>query len=369
MKIKTITCHDIYNIGASLQAYALATYLQELGHDVQIIDYKPTYLRHYRLCGVNNPVYDKPVLREVYNILKFPGRLKARGEKRKKSFDLFTQTYLPVTEQTFPNNEMLKQAPPEADVYFAGSDQIWNTLFQNGKDPAFYLDFAPSKAVCASYAASFSTDSIAEEWKTQVKRWISRLDYISVRESTGVKLLREMGFSDVEQVMDPVFLLSKEHWCAMADAPVSQQPYVLVYDFEQDEKIGTLARKMADENGWRVYSVLKNPWCDKSFEQEGPTAFLSLVRDAQFVLSNSFHATAFSLIFEKPFYVFERSENINTRMADLVQAVGLSEHNIQQFPASLPKTGIDYEDVDHRLALKIANSKDFIHTVLLGAAR
>lgn len=145
----------------------------------------------------------------------------------------------------------------------------------------------------------------------------------------------------------------------MADAPVSQQPYVLVYDFEQDEKIGTLARKMADENGWRVYSVLKNPWCDKSFEQEGPTAFLSLVRDAQFVLSNSFHATAFSLIFEKPFCVFERSENINTRMQDLLRAVNLNAYN----------KDIEYEDVNVWLDKKIRSSKAYIAKVLRAAER
>lgn len=81
MKIKTITCHDVYNVGASLQAYALVTYLRKLGHDAQIIDYKPDYLsNHYSLWGLGNPAYDKPILRELYNLAKLPGRLKA--EKR-----------------------------------------------------------------------------------------------------------------------------------------------------------------------------------------------------------------------------------------------------------------------------------------------
>lgn len=136
MKIKTITCHDVYNVGASLQAYALVTYLRKLGHDAQIIDYKPDYLsNHYPLWGLGNPAYDKPVIRELYNLAKLPGRLKARNGKAE--YDRFTAEFLPLTPRRYTSNDDLKQNPPEADVYFAGSDQIWNCFFPNGKDPAF----------------------------------------------------------------------------------------------------------------------------------------------------------------------------------------------------------------------------------------
>ena len=129
MRIKTITCHDVYNAGASLQAYALVTYLRSLGHEAEIIDYKPDYLAHYRLTGINNPRYDKPVIRELYTLAKLPGRFKARHGKRKKSFDAFTKEFLPTTKRRYISNDDLKQNPPEADVYFAGSDQIWNCFF------------------------------------------------------------------------------------------------------------------------------------------------------------------------------------------------------------------------------------------------
>ena len=175
MKIKTITCHNVYNAGASLQAYALAEYLNSIGHECQIIDYKPDYLKHYKLFGVSNPRYNKPVLRELYNIAKFPGRLKARFGKRKKEYDRFTEDYLPVTNECYTSNEELKSNPPEADIFFAGSDQIWNSFFNNGKDPAFYLDFAPLGAVKASYAASFATENIVTELKPQIKEWLSNM--------------------------------------------------------------------------------------------------------------------------------------------------------------------------------------------------
>lgn len=176
MKIKTITCHHVYNAGASLQAYALAAYLKKLGHEVQIIDYIPDYLVHYKLTGVSNPVYDKPVVRELYNIAKLPGRLAARWGRRKKAYDCFTSQYLPLTERHYASYDELQKYPPEADVYIAGSDQIWNSFFKNGRDPAFYLQFAPQGCIRASYAASFSTETVAPEYQAQTGEWLRTMD-------------------------------------------------------------------------------------------------------------------------------------------------------------------------------------------------
>lgn len=354
MKILTITCHDVYNTGASLQAYALSGYLKKIGHDVQIIDYKPDYLRHYQLWKVNNPKYDKPFIRELYCLAKLPGNIKEKYSKRKKNFDTFTSTYLPITESSYASNEELKGNVPQADVYFAGSDQIWNTLFRNGRDPAFYLDFAPDNSVKASYAASFATHEIASECQQFVKNQLKKLDKISVRESSGVKLAEMLGFFEVQQVVDPVFLLSRDEWNQISGKPISDQPYLFLYDFDTNEKIGKEARKMADANGWKVFSFLKNPWCDVSFEEEGPEMFLSLIQYAQLVMSNSFHATAFALIYEKLFYVFERKEQINMRMKDLVHSLDLEQKN----------DWIDYKKVNCLLQNQIEISKKYIDEVL-----
>ena len=138
MQIKIITCHDVYNHGASLQAYALQTYIGLLGHSVEIIDYKPDYLcGDYQLWSVNNPAFDKLLFKPFYLLAKLPQRLYSL--KRKWAFDHYTKQYLKLTAQCFHSNEELKLNPPLADIYIAGSDQIWNTLFQNGRDAAFYL--------------------------------------------------------------------------------------------------------------------------------------------------------------------------------------------------------------------------------------
>lgn len=369
MKIKTITCHDVYNVGASLQAYALVTYLRSLGHEAEIIDYKPDYLsNHYALWGLSNPAYDKPVLRELYNLAKLPGRIKARCGKRKKYFDEFKREYLPITQCRFTSNEDLKRNPPKADVYFAGSDQIWNCFFQNGRDPAFYLDFAPEGCIKASYAASFATEDVAEEWKPQIRQWLSGLDSISVRESSGVEIVERLGIPGAVQVLDPVFLLPKEEWEQLAQPLPKKEPFIFLYDFDRNDALGRPVRKLADQMGWKVYSYLSNPYADCCFDQYGPLTFLSLVKDAQLVMSNSFHATAFSLIFEKKFWVINRQEAINTRMRDLIELAGVPERLQSDFRGDLLRP-IDYERVRKNLKEEITNSQEYVTSVLRRAEK
>lgn len=355
MKIKTITCHDVYNVGASLQAYALAQYLNSLGHETKIIDYKPGYLIHYKLTGVGSPIYDKPILREAYQLAKLPGRIKARFSRRKKEFDSFTKTFLPLTNMRFASNEELKNNPPEADIYIAGSDQIWNTVFPNGKDPAFYLDFVPKGKIRVSYAASFATTDIEENLKPQIGEWLSNIDFISVREKPGTDIVKSLvPQRDAVTVLDPVFLLNGTEWAKIEKNLSLSDPYILVYDFDCNPVIEDFAKKTAKEKGVKIYSVLPSKYADRCFSSEGPQGFLYLVRHAQYVVSNSFHATAFSLIFGKPFTVFDRVENINTRMRDLLESVGLMKaiNGIYVIPSDETKQLLDVKIIESKAYLK-----------------
>ncbi len=360
MKICTITCHDVYNVGASLQAYALQTYLKSLGHDVRIIDYKPDYLSgHYRLDVVANPKYDKPFVRQAYLLAKLPGRL--RMLPRKKVFDDFTDKYLTLTKR-YTSNAELAAEPPKADVYFAGSDQIWNPLFQNGKDPAFYLNFV-RQGVRASYAASFAVDEFPQELRAVTAKYLSKFDNIAVREASGLAVLKSLGIENAQTVLDPVFLLDKAHWEAMAKLPPkAEKPYLLVYDFDNSTAVRAQAEKIAAERGLKIYSIFNLPYAERCFELCGPEEFLGLVRQADFVLSNSFHATAFSVIFEREFAVVERTEKINTRMRDFTALLGIPEHMLR--PGSAVPPEIDWNGVRGRLETEIARSKAYIDNVL-----
>lgn len=357
MKIKTITCHNVYNFGASLQAYALAAYLQREGHEVEIIDYQPLYLRRYRLAGVPNPRFDRPVWRQAYQIAKFPGRLFDRiTSRRKKTFDHFAAEYLPLTSDFYADFDALRSTPPEADLYIAGSDQIWNPVFPNGKDPAFFLNFAPEGKRRISYAASFAVETLEKPEADRMHPWLERLDAISVRESSAVRLLAEMGLAGI-QVVDPVFLLSKKDWTAMTVTP-SLQGYILVYDFDSSPQVREIAQHISCQTGKKIVSLFASDWADVTWTDIGPLEFLGAILNADIVLSNSFHATAFSLIFQKDFYVVNRAEHINTRMQDLVGDLGLSNRLISVPPEEI--IPVDYAAVMPHLEKKIATSKAYL---------
>ena len=365
MRIKTITCHDVYNHGASLQAYALQTYLESMGHSVEIIDYKPDYLsRHYLLWSVDNPIFDKPFIKQLYLMAKLPGRLVAL--KRKKVFDAFTKLYLKRTACRYYSNEELKANPPHADVYIAGSDQIWNTLFQNGRDAAFYLDFAPKEAKRISYGASFATEDVVEEYKPFVRKMLQNFDVISIRERCSLSLLASLGREDGIAVCDPVFLLSKEQWNEVASHTHEKERYLLVYDTEHSAKIQEIAQQIAKEKNLKIYNIsgFRLGYVDKDMWASSPLDFVQLIRDADYVVSNSFHATAFSLIYERDFCVVNRSEGINERMKSLLMSYNIVGRLVTSYSASLLNP-IDYRVVNPLLQKDINDSKEFLKKVLM----
>lgn len=357
MRIKTITCHNVYNLGASLQAFALEKYLEMLGHDVEIIDYQPIYLQHYRLLGVSNPRYDRPFLKEAYQIAKLPGRLYDRlTSKRKKNFDKFSEEYLRSTAERYSNSDELAASPPHADIYVAGSDQIWNPLFKNGKDPAFFLNFAADSGRRISYAASMAVEELSADDVVRMKLWLSRFDAISVRESSAVRILSGMGLRAVQSV-DPVFLLPPEIWCNIAVLPETSG-YILVYDFDRSEIVQEIVESLSKRTGKKIVSLFPVDWADAVIGDAGPREFLGAVLNADIVVSNSFHATAFSIIFQKDFYVVGRTENINSRMSDLVQDLEITDRMISSIPQSTES--VDYSRVIPILNRKIEDSKNYL---------
>ena len=364
MKIKIITCHNVYNHGASLQAFALMSYLKGLGHDVEIIDYLPCYLEHYYLWGHVSPAFDKQIIRTAYCLAKFPYRLyDLVGNKRKKAFDIFTRDYLLLTAQKYHTYEELSSNPPVADLYIAGSDQIWNSIFHNGKDPAFYLQFGSGQIKKASYAASFGANDIDRGYQKEITKWISELDFVSVRESTGIEILRSLGIFDGIQVLDPVFLLSRNEWeVLIRDYTITKEKYCLYYGFAGDDEAEASAVQIAHKNGLRIFSLSDSNVCDRSLKGVGPIEFLAYIKKAELVITSSFHATAFSLIFEKQMIVYRRKEAINTRIIDLLSEVGLNDCLME--PTNFRIIEIDYTKVKKMLELTIAISKEYLDLVL-----
>ena len=362
MKIATITCHDVYNYGASLQAYALQHYLESKGHQVDIIDYKPPYLSgHFSLTAVSGR-YNKPIIKQLYLIAKLYGRLKRFSKKH--SFDAFTSKFLKLSSVQYNSVEQLRANPPKADVYIAGSDQIWNTILPNGHDAAFYLDFGKSVRKI-SYAASFATDAIFNGATKFVTDKLKNFDSISVRESSAVNLCNSLGRDDAALVCDPVFLLNKEQWDVLASLPKNlPEKIILVYDCEIGDRLKPLAKILAHHYNAKIVAInFPKKYADFNLPNIGPCEFLGLIAGATAIISNSFHATAFSIIYQKDFYVVPRSENLNSRMSDFLKYLGLGNRlTAFKSESSLQIEAIDYTGAQERLNELIRCSKDFLNS-------
>lgn len=377
MKVCTITCHDVYNQGASLQALALATYLDKIGCETKIIDYKPEYSNtYYNLGKVANPRFDRPFLKQAYLLAKMPRRLVSIFF-RAKPFDRFKNRYLPLTKH-YTTLEQLKADPPQADVYIAGSDQIWNTFLPNGKDGAFFLEFAPEESRKISYAASFATETVDAPYLDFVRDSLKRFDAVSLREASSLPLLESLGRKDGVAVCDPVFLLPKEEWLefiAEENHPVSgyrnlkkflEEKYLLVYEAEKSANLDNIAKSVARERGLRIFSVsnIATPYADKSFWHASPLDFVRLIAKADYVVSNSFHATAFSLIFHRDFCVVGRQDKSNSRMYSLLKDIGLKERYSNVYSNKM-SSAINFSEADERMNHKIENSKLFLKNNLI----
>lgn len=363
MKIKTITCHEVYNHGASLQEFALLRFLNDTGHSAKVIHYKPPYLSgHYDLSVVSNPKFNKPIIKQLYLLAKLPKRLKLL--KRKKAFDDFAQKYIPTDSTLYHNNTELKKNIPDADAFICGSDQVWNSYFQNGKDPAFYLNFVPDNKLKISYAASFAIDKLEDEVKPLVRENVSKLHSIGVRETSGQRILKELGISGVVQVLDPVFLLDADFWKTTFVKPIDGN-YLFIYDFDSNPFIKEIALSLKKEKGYQIFTVNQNiDYADKNFYLDGPEMFLSLIFNSKFNITNSFHAVAFSLIFDKQLVVINRKEKINTRMRDLLALFGLNKRLISTKEEFNNLEEINYDEVIANKNYHIKRSKEFLINAL-----
>lgn len=371
MKIYTITCHDVYNYGASLQAYALQAFCESLGNQYEIIDYKPTYMTHkyaFTYLPKDNPKYNlyKKIGPFGFLLALFLRRDQLHCIPRKLAFDKFTSAFLHCTDKVYESNQELIDALPDGDLYITGSDQVWNTDMQNGRDDAYYLAFAPSDKKKISYAASFGLASIPDIHSTSIKMHLKRLDWISIREITGVRIANSLGFA-ATQVMDPVFLLSQNQWLSLCTKKHKEKYLLLYYLGERSSQFEDLVKKIAHERKLLIYSIndsKKVQFADKNINNAGPIEFLEYLSQAEYVLSTSFHATAFSLIFERQFGVCPiKGQNNQTRMRDVLTLFHLDDHFLE-YGKKLP-TDIEYNQITPLIHERLEESRNMLMKHLL----
>lgn len=374
MNIKIITCHHVYNYGASLQAYALQSYLESIGNNVSIIDYRLPEHHRYELswCSPNRRFYKLvcaiPILKYILNPIRNRYMLKTWG--RKKAFNRFDLHFLNIETHTYNTYDEIKNNPPVADVFVAGSDQIWNPVMTNGRDRAYYLDFGNKRTKRISYSASFGVKEISFEQGNFVKEQLARFDAISVRESSGVNILNKIGIKSVRTV-DPVFLLKSSDWIKQLNLKFLDDNYIFVYDFTHDDKrLEKYVCSLAKKKGLKILAVNDyeyTPYADIQVNNAGPIEFLQYLISAKYVIANSFHAMAFSLIFHKKFVTFPLISQPNpSRMIDLLNSVEQLKH-FQPVDLSVIDENINWDTIDKVLSIDVDQSMNYLNNSIINS--
>lgn len=324
--IGIITIHKINNYGSVLQAYALQKTCEDLGYNAEIIDYNFPNVAHsnnkYAVRGVqpNEPRWIK-ILYALDLI------------RQHKGISAFVDRFQHLSVKQYNSPEDLKTDVPLYDVYITGSDQLWNPRFCNG-DPTFMLHFAPEGSLRISYAASISANKLPEELHPLYKKLLGKYAHISVRENSGANVIKEITGKDSTVVLDPTLLLNKDQWNEIA-APKRQFKkkyilcYFLNYTFNAFPYVDELAQYMQKQTGFEIVRVARPPHYLGSPHTHykvgaSPEEFLALVRDAEMVLTTSFHGTAFAVNYGKPVFTVVQDRNASdSRQVSLMQNLGL----------------------------------------------
>lgn len=364
MKIGIITYHSAHNYGAVLQAFALQEYLQKQGHDVQIINYKIKEIENfYRLIKFKKSKH-KSINVAKKTIKKVKLHLFERQKlTRKKKFDDFINNKMNLTIPCKTLAE-LRVANFDFDLMIAGSDQIWNRKHTKGLKPAYFLDFGPKEAKRISYAASIGEDFISEDDELVFQRYLKNLDMISVREHKAIELIQHLTPKKIEEVVDPSQLLEKEDYEKIIEHPKIKGDYILVHKMGNPEEIIKVAKKVSEElNLPIVHNMDKGTFKNEIALSKyfSPGEFLGCIEDAKFVITSSFHATSFSLIYGKPFITMPFVGRAS-RMINLLKNLDLFDHYVETVDdlKSLDSYNENYDEVHERMRKQRKSSEDFL---------
>jgi hypothetical protein len=339
LRVGIMTFHWAHNYGAILQAYALYHYLRQVLHvEVHVIDFKTN-----RQIQVNNILpavrwgiqLPKIVARFLLTLLYFKSL-----NRRKSRFEDFAQEYLTFTRR-YPEFDDLRTNPPEFDAVITGSDQVFNSRILSVQELSAYClaAFSSERIRKIAFAPSFGNDSVQPEVSSRMSGYLTDFQSLSARESSGLKLLEDMTGQRVEILFDPVFLLEADNWRKLSRS--IQKPYsayILCYALNGLNTLGDLVEKVRNLTGLPIVLITSNVRscikADKVIYDAGPQDFLQLIDNARYVLTDSFHGTAFANLFEKDFFTHIIVEQSAQRIIGLLKRLG-QESRLVKFPKEI----------------------------------
>lgn len=368
MKIGIMTCwQPDDNYGTQLQCFALQYYLRSINFDPFLIRYYPDNDRYKELKKIKVLKIIKNPIKIIYFFKNRMNFFVSNQVKKKHSRKIleFREKYIKMFQKEYFSYTMLKNDPPDADIYLAGSDQIWNV---NEKDfdlqNAVFLNFGNKKIKRISYAASFSKQEISQNWINEIKPLIQKMDFISVREKSAIDICKKCGRNDAVQVIDPTLLNYADNYRNLYKTECTRMAkgkYCFVYEINAKSAFSyNKLNRWCKQKGLSIIYVTghNSSKIGKQWYATIPE-WLMLIDNASYVVTNSFHGAMFSLLFHKQFGVIPLTglaEFTNIRLDTINDLFGVNQI-IKNNDFSVLENKINWNEFETKLNTLRENSK------------
>ena len=333
MKVDVITRHAVGNYGSILQTYATQKVFEKLGYECEIIDYQRIDEKgniSWKTLLNNSTKWNKNFFtRLTYRIIQKPNCY-----LQYKKFSKYQEQLLKKTIE-YNTNEELRKNLPSADVFCVGSDQVWGKIANQECDSTYFLDFVPKQYKCISYSASIGKENVPQEIINNIKTNLPRFSSILVREQSAVDIIKNEGIDNVDLVLDPTLLLSKDEWSNLCnDIPRRKKKYILVYQLHDNKDFQKYVKKFSKKAKLpiiRICPSVQNIFRGgKPVFLPTPQEFISYFRDAEYVITDSFHGTVFSIIYNKKIIDIVPGTT-GTRITNILELLGLNDRILNSY--------------------------------------
>jgi hypothetical protein len=363
-KVGIITFHRAMNYGAVLQAYALEKKILGLGYECEIIDYRYNKVELY--YGRLQPGKFKYIkgIRNILGTLKndlffFP-------KSKKNKFDEFIDKYLKLSKEMY-NRDQLINTNLLYDVFITGSDQVWNCACTDF-DKEYFLDFVADSHKKNSYGASFGFAELPINYIHKYNDLLKDFEHISVREKHGITIIKDLTGLDAHLCLDPTLLLMKDQWDEIAISP-GKKKYILVYTIAESDSLVEFAKELAKKTGLDIIYIdigLTYLNIENRIWDGGPREFLGWVSEAEYIITNSFHGTVFSINYHKKFFceLQKTRDAANSRLENMLDMVCLREREILDGKNSQMLAEIDYKRIDEIVNKEGEKSLKYLKAIL-----
>ena len=369
MNIGIITFHSAYNYGAVLQCYALQKITNKLCNDckIEVINYiDENVMSGYKFLPKNKKNV-KCYIRGIAKYILYGRKIKKRFE----NFDNFMNLNYKISDKRYDKSN-INNINNEYDILITGSDQVWNPNIVGELSDAYTLNFGKDSVNRISYAASIGNSFIEDSFKDDYKRKIAKIDHISVREEDAKKALEKLIDKKIDVVLDPTLLLNRNEWDKkIKEIPSEKEKYILAYVVEGNEEYRKIVNYLSEITGLKVVYFEKvnkyeNPL--RSAYTEGPLEFVNLIKNAEYVVATSFHATVFSIIFNKKFFIVPHKKT-GSRVTNLLDKLKIENRtyvNLEDFKKIDYNFETDWEKVDMLLNRERQKSIDWLKNAIEG---